>query len=125
MRAIIDLVSVVAPTLAKLEAELDAALREHHDSILRQLARILVAMAVEEHHGDARRAADKPRLCAACGSRLAAPQRSICHSCRGKQRRQRDKLRRAFDVEVAAARNGSRGERAQQIAVGERRTSML
>jgi hypothetical protein len=120
---------VVAPTLAKLEAELDAALREHHDSIVRQLARILVGMAVEEHHGSADCDADTPKLCAACGTRLAAPARTVCHGCRGKQRRQRDKLRRAFaderDAELQAARNGHRGERARQIAAGERRTSML
>jgi hypothetical protein len=112
----------VAPALAKLEAELDAALREHHDAIVSRLARILVGMAVEEHHGAARRDAGTPKLCAACGTRLAAPARTVCHSCRGKQRRQRDKLRQAFNAEVAAARNGSRGERARQIAVGQRRT---
>jgi hypothetical protein len=67
------MVPVVAPTLQRLEAELDAALREHHETIVKQLARILVAMAVEEHHGDKHRAGGTPKLCAACGERLAAP----------------------------------------------------
>ena len=121
--------SVVAPTLAKLEAELDAALHEHNDEIVRAVARILIAMAVEEHHGEAQRDADTPRLCAACGTRLAAPRRTVCHSCRGKQRRWQEKLRRTStverDAELQAARNGHRGERARQIAAGDRRPSMI
>jgi hypothetical protein len=115
---------VVAPTLAKLEAELDAALREHHDSIVRQLARILVGMAVDEYRGDVHHDDGAPKLCAACGTRLAASRRTICHSCRGKQRRRLEKLRRASaaerDAELQAARNGHRGERARQLASGER-----
>jgi hypothetical protein len=108
----------VAPTLAKLEAELAAALEEHHDAIVARLARILVEMAVQEHYGN--ELASGPKLCASCRVTLAAPQRTVCHSCRRRQRNERARLRQALTDEREAALAGERGERARQLVAGER-----
>ncbi|TML26002.1 MAG: hypothetical protein E6G26_12805 [Actinobacteria bacterium] len=112
---------VAVSALAKLEAELAAALTEHHDEIVRAVARILIAMAVEEHHGrNGNVPPAGPKLCSSCGKRLAAPARSVCHSCRGRDRRLREKLRSAHEAERAAAAAGQRGPRAAELARGER-----
>jgi hypothetical protein len=114
-------VSEVAPALRKLETELADALAEHLNAIAHQLARALIGMAVEEHrarHGDGGPA--EPRLCTSCRARLAAPQRTVCHSCRRRQRNERARLRQEAAAERAAARNGQRGPRAKELALGER-----
>jgi hypothetical protein len=112
---------VVTPALARLEAEIAAVLDERRDEIVGQLARILVAMAVEARHGERSRNGRPlgPKRCTVCGG-LAAPARTICHSCRGRIRRERERLRQAKNGELEAARNGARGPRAQELATGDR-----
>jgi hypothetical protein len=107
--------------LAKLENELGVFLDEHRDALVRELSRILVAMAVEAHHGSRSRNGRPlgPKRCTICGG-LAAPARNVCHSCRGRMRRERERLRHAHALELEAARNGERGELARQFAAGER-----
>jgi hypothetical protein len=114
-------VSVTVPELARLENVLGTALDEHRDTIITQLARILVAMAVEEHHGTSNgngRPAG-PKRCTICGG-LAAPQRTVCNACRKRQQRERERLRRAHGRELEAAARGERGERARELVLGAR-----
>jgi hypothetical protein len=119
---IIGAVPKVAPTLAKIEAEIDAALREHHDALVQLLARALISLAVQEHYDKTRgeRHNSGPRLCADCRVNLAAERRTICHSCRRRRRNEQARLRRAAFAEEQAARNGYRGERARELATGAR-----
>lgn len=110
-----------ASTLAKLEAELAATIRERSDELGHLVAVALVEIAVSERaarNGDGRAAG--ARLCTICRGRLAAPARTICHSCRGRMRREQERLRQERAREVEAARNGERGELARQFATGER-----
>jgi hypothetical protein len=124
--ATVAIISVVAesppaPTLAKLEAEVSAAVNEHHDEIVHQVAVALVQIVVEERaskNGDA--PPRGPRLCVVCKTRLAADARRECHSCTGRRRRARERLRAAHAAEVAAAANGMRGVRAAELATGAR-----
>jgi hypothetical protein len=107
--------------LERLEAELARYLDEQRDVLAARMARILVAMAVEAHYASRNRngRAPGPKRCTICGD-LAAPSRTVCHSCRGRLRRQKEKLRRISHGELAAARNGHRGERAREFANGDR-----
>jgi len=115
---------VVPQALARLEAQLGAALCEHHDDIVHQLARILVGLAVEEHQGRISRNGHPvgPKLCAHGCGRLAAPARTVCESCRKREQRQRQQLQRSQAAEVEAARQGKRGARAQELVNGQRTT---
>jgi hypothetical protein len=113
-------VSEAAPTLVRLEAEISTALTEHHDQLVRHIAIALVEIAVQERaakNGNGRVAG--PKLCSVCRTRLAAEARTVCHTCRRRQRNERERLREAHAAEVAAAAQGERGLRAQALALGE------
>jgi hypothetical protein len=107
--------------LTRLEDEIRAAITEHEDEIVTAVARVLVGTAIEARNGGKSRNGRRPgpRLCA-CG-RLAAPARTVCNSCRGRMRRDRERLRRQALDEHAAAAAGQRGERARELVAGERR----
>jgi hypothetical protein len=74
---IIDPVPEAAPTLVKLEAEISAALVEHHDQLVHRIAVALVEVAVQERAAKTgnRRVAG-PKLCSVCRVRLAADART-------------------------------------------------
>jgi hypothetical protein len=112
-----------AATLVKLEAEISAALTQHHDQLVHQIAIALVEAAAAEHVARSGNGhVNAPKLCAICKARLAADARTVCHSCRGRQRRERERLRREhIDAELAAAARGERGHRARAIVVGDER----
>jgi hypothetical protein len=118
---IIDPVPEAAPTLVKLEAEISAALDEHHDQLVHRIAVALVEVAVQERAAKTgnRRVAG-PKLCSVCRVRLAADARTVCHSCRGRERRARERLRGARAAELRAAANGERGQRAKELVLGDR-----
>jgi hypothetical protein len=64
---IIDLVSEVAPALAKLEAEIGQVLDEHRDELVHRIATALVEIAVQERaarNGNGR--VNAPKLCSIC-----------------------------------------------------------
>jgi hypothetical protein len=114
-------VAETSPTLARIEAELAVVFRERSSDLAHLVAVTLVEIAVAERaaaNGEAHTHA--PRLCVICKTRLAAEARRECHSCRGRRRRARERLREARAAEFTAARNGERGELARQIATGER-----
>jgi hypothetical protein len=113
--------AATASELQRLEAELGRYLDEQRDVIVGRLARILVGMAVEAHHGSRSRNGRPggPKRCSICDG-LAAPARTICHSCRGRIRRQKERLLDVRVHEVEAARNGHRGVRAAELASGAR-----
>jgi hypothetical protein len=106
--------------LTRLEDEIRAALREHEDEIVTAVARVLVGTAIEARNGGKSRNGRKPgpRLCA-CG-RLAAPARTVCNSCRGRMRCERERLRQAHTAELVAAAAGRHGPRAKDLLAGER-----
>jgi hypothetical protein len=98
-----------APTLVKLEAEISVALTEHHDAIVHQVAIALVTIAVQERaasNGNGNVTA--PKLCTICRVRLAADQRTICHTCRRRQRNERERLRDAHAAELERVAAGER-----------------
>jgi hypothetical protein len=110
-----------ASHLAALEVELAAVIREQSDRIAHRLALVLVELAVNERrarNGDGHVTA--PRLCAVCRVRLAADQRTVCHSCRGVARRERERLRQKAARQLADAANGHHGERARELVTGLR-----
>jgi hypothetical protein len=120
-RSRLRFVSAPAPTLARLEAEIAAMLDARRDELVHQIAIVLVEAAAAEHatrNGNGPIAA--PRLCSICKARIAADARTVCHSCRGRQRRARDKLRGAHAAELARVAAGERGARAQELVLGER-----
>jgi len=88
---------VLAPALARLESEIGVVLDERRDEIVRQLARILVGVVVEEHQGRRSRNGRPtgPKLCSVCEIRVAAPARTVCSSWKGRMGRQRQRLRQA------------------------------
>jgi hypothetical protein len=110
-----------APTLAKLENEIGAALDEHRGEIVHSIAVALVQIAVRERAANAgNEQARGPRLCRLCRARLAADARTVCNSCRGRQRRERERLRDAYAAELANVANGRRGARAAELVNGSR-----
>jgi hypothetical protein len=118
---IIGTVPDAAPTLAKLEAEISTAPTEHHDEVVHRIAIALVEIAVAEHaarNGNGH--VSTPKLCTICRARIAANHRTVCHSCRGRERRERERLRAAHINELQAAANGGRGDRARELVLGER-----
>jgi hypothetical protein len=110
--------SETATQLERLEAELSAVFDEHRDAIVQQVARVLVALAVDERQNANQPAG--PKLCALCRTNLAAHARRVCDGCRGRQRRAQERLRRQVADERATAANGSRGPRAAELAKGAR-----
>jgi hypothetical protein len=113
--------SLAAPTLARLEAELAMTFQERSADLAHFVARALVELAAEEHaarNGNGRPAG--PKLCGSCRMRLAARHRTICDSCRGRLRRQREQFRSRQAHERLAAANGKRGPRAKELALGLR-----
>jgi hypothetical protein len=89
--------AVLASALAQLESEIGVVLDQRRDEIVRQLARILVGVVVEERQGRRSRNGRPggPKLCSVCEVRVAAPARTICSSCKGRLGRQRQQLRQA------------------------------
>jgi hypothetical protein len=110
-----------ASALERVEHEISVALHAHHDELVHRIAVALVEIAVAERAArNGTGGATAPKLCTICRARLAADHRTICHSCRGRERRARERLRRISHGELEAARNGARGARAQALATGER-----
>jgi hypothetical protein len=117
--------SVGAPSaLQRLEHEISETLREHHEAIVHEIAVTLVTIAVHERAvKNGNTAPPGPRLCSVCRARLAADQRRVCHSCRRRQRNERERLREAHAAELERVAAGERGERAQAIVLGERQSA--
>jgi hypothetical protein len=121
---IIDFVGETAPTLAKLEAEIGTALIEHHDQLVHRIAVALVEIAVADHaarNGNGN--GTTPKLCTICRARLAAKARTVCESCRKREQREPERLRKAHVAELERVAAGERGERAQAILLGERQSA--
>jgi len=110
--------------LARIEAEISVALTEPHDQLVHRIAVALVEVAAAERvarngNGNSR-GVSAPKLCTICRARVAADHRTICHSCRGHQRRERERLRKAHVAELRRVAAGERGERAREVLLGER-----
>jgi hypothetical protein len=111
-------VSTVAPALRKLEDQIGRILDEHRDAIARQVAIALVQLVAEERARANGTPLPGPRLCARCRVRLAARARTVCDSCRGRERRERERLRDAHAAELRAAATGARGPRGREVVLG-------
>jgi hypothetical protein len=117
-------VAETARALHQLESEISEALRAHHDAIVHQVAVAFVEAAAAEHvarNGNGH--VHAPKLCTICRVRLAADQRTVCHTCRRRQRNERERLRAEHTAEPERAAAGERGERAQAIALGDRQSA--
>jgi hypothetical protein len=110
-----------APALERVEHEISVALRDHYDELVHRIAVALVEIAVKERAAkNGTGEVNAPKVCAICRARLAAHHRTICHACRGRERRERERLRQAHAAELAAISNGARGQRAAELVLGER-----
>ena len=115
LAATLPIVADTAESLAGLEAAIRVHLERNLDELSHWIASTLIALTVEARGESTnslaavRQQTPAPRLCRGCRQRLASQGRHYCRRCRRRATEERHRLLK-----------GEYGERARQLATGER-----